>query len=293
MVIFTTANWIKPIPKEQQKKFSTLEFISGTIEKFKSAIGPSSSLTGSVSSNTSRKEIKPKRSKQSSSQFYDDIPRDITDSCDNTNNDKMDRSKKETANAMNHDSDEFKQSIENREKSIERRIANTNTVCTQTQPQGGILKNKHKDQIKSTSSAMSKGPEIVVIDNKDIDESIRNEPSVLVYEEPINVDLCNQLGYDWPLSAGDAAILLNKSKLQSTNATQKHSSVNTNCGSTNDNIPIYNKNNRSKSSNLLSHLGTNLNKKSNDSISFTNKNTDNKKMQRKSIFYFITLTLDH
>lgn len=287
LLIFTTANWIKPMPKEQQKKFSTRDFLSGTIERFKSAIVPSSVLMGSVGNNTSRKEIKGKKNKQqASSQFYD-IADDITDSCNNTKNSQMERNKKEMTNVMNHDNEEFKQSIENREKSLERRPATTNTVYTQTQPQGGILKNKLKDQIKTTPSAMLKvdGPEIVVIDDVDIDESMRNESKILVFEkEPTQVDLCHLLGSDWPNIAGEQAMILNK--LQSTNLTQQHSSVNSNCGSTSDNIQIANKSNRSKSSNPLLHLGANISKKSNDSISFNNKNSDNKKMQSKFLFLF-------
>ena len=286
LVIFTTANWIKLMPKEQQKKFSTRDFISGTIGRFKSAIAPS------VGNNTSRKDIKGKKNKQqqASSQFYD-IANDITDSCNTTKNIQMERNKKEMATVMNLDNEEFKQSIENREKNIERRAATTNTVYTQTQPQGGILKNKHKDQIKTTpSTTMLKadGPEIVVIDHADIDESMRNEPSVLVFEaEQTQVDLCHLLGNDWPNSAGNAARILNK--IQSTNVTQQHSSVNSNCGATSDNVQIANKSNRSKSSNPMSHLSANINKKSNDSNSFNNKNADNKKMQSKFLFLFLFL----
>lgn len=280
LLIFTTANWIKPMPKEQQKKFSTREFLSGTIERFKSAIAPSSY----VANNISRKDIKGKKNKQqASSQFYD-IADDITDSCNNTKNSQMERNKKEMANVINHDNEEFKQSIENREKSLERRAATTNTVYTQTQPQGGILKNKHKDQIKKAPSTMLKadGREIVIIDDADIDESMRNEPPVVVFET--EYDLCHLLGSDWPNSAGDAAMILNN--IQSTNVTQQHSSVNSNCGSTSDNVQIANKSNRSKSSNPMSHLSANINKKSNDSISFNNKNADNKKMQSKFLFLF-------
>ncbi|KAI8119223.1 Ubiquitin carboxyl-terminal hydrolase CYLD [Lucilia cuprina] len=217
--IFTTANWITPISKDQQKKFSARDLINGTIEKFKSAIGPSSSLTGIVGSNTSslKRDKKAKKPKPSA-QFYDKVE-DTTDSCvynnNNDNNNKMERSKKESSNIMSLSSEEFKQSIENREKSLERRATTTNTVQTQTQPQSGILKNKHKDQTKSTAAS---GPEIVVIDNADIDESKRQEVIVIDKERHEQVDLFEILGSDWPTTAGDAAAILNKQKLQNVNA---------------------------------------------------------------------------
>ncbi|XP_046806793.1 ubiquitin carboxyl-terminal hydrolase CYLD isoform X4 [Lucilia cuprina] len=216
--IFTTANWITPISKDQQKKFSARDLINGTIEKFKSAIGPSSSLTGIVGSNTSslKRDKKAKKHKPSA-QFYDKVE-DTTDSCvynnNNDNNNKMERSKKESSNVMSLSSEEFKQSIENREKSLERRATTTNTVQTQTQPQSGILKNKHKDQTKSTAAS---GPEIVVIDNADIDESKRQEVIVIDKERHEQVDLFEILGSDWPTTAGDAAAILNKQKLQNVN----------------------------------------------------------------------------
>ncbi|XP_065358711.1 uncharacterized protein CYLD isoform X3 [Calliphora vicina] len=224
--IFTTANWISQIPKEQQKTFSTRGIINGALEKLKSAIGPSSSLTGSVASNTSslKRDKKAKKNKTPSAQFYDQTE-DTTDSCtynnnnnnnNNNSNNKMERSKKEPSNtAMTLNSEEFKQSIEIREKSLERR-ATTNTVQTQTQPQSGILKNKHKDQTKSTSIVPVSGPEIVVIHNTDIDESKRQE--VIVFDkERHDVDLAEILGSDWPTTAGDAAVILNKQKLQNSN----------------------------------------------------------------------------
>ncbi|XP_046806786.1 ubiquitin carboxyl-terminal hydrolase CYLD isoform X2 [Lucilia cuprina] len=272
--IFTTANWITPISKDQQKKFSARDLINGTIEKFKSAIGPSSSLTGIVGSNTSslKRDKKAKKHKPSA-QFYDKVE-DTTDSCvynnNNDNNNKMERSKKESSNVMSLSSEEFKQSIENREKSLERRATTTNTVQTQTQPQSGILKNKHKDQTKSTAAS---GPEIVVIDNADIDESKRQEVIVIDKERHEQVDLFEILGSDWPTTAGDAAAILNKQKLQNVNTSGSTGGVT----ATGNNIGTSSKSNRNKSSNPLTHLAGNNAKKTNDSISPNNKNVDNKK----------------
>ncbi|XP_037814461.1 ubiquitin carboxyl-terminal hydrolase CYLD isoform X3 [Lucilia sericata] len=277
--IFTTANWITPIPKEQQKKFSARDLINGTIEKFKSAIGPSSSLTGIVGSNTSslKRDKKAKKPKPSA-QFYDKVE-DTTDSCvynnNNDNNNKMERSKKESSNVMSLSSEEFKQSIENREKSLERRATTTNTVQTQTQPQSGILKNKHKDQTKSTAAS---GPEIVVIDNADIDESKRQEVIVIDKERHEHVDLMEILGSDWPTTAGDAAAILNKQKLQNANTSGSAGVVST----AGNNIVTSSKSNRNKSSNPLTHLAGNNAKKTNDSISPNNKNVDNKKIQNSA-----------
>ncbi|XP_073824540.1 ubiquitin carboxyl-terminal hydrolase CYLD isoform X8 [Musca autumnalis] len=84
--------------------------------------------------------------------------------------------KNEISNIQPADNEEFKQTVENYERSLERR--STNTVQTQTQPQSGILKNKRfKDQTKPSSVLNLGDRDIVVIDNTDIDESTRNEES--------------------------------------------------------------------------------------------------------------------
>lgn len=271
--IFTTANWISQIPKEQQKKFSARDFFNDTFEKVKSAIGPSSILTGSVASNTAslKRDKKGKKTKIPSAQFYDKIE-DTTDSCNNRN--PMERNKKESGNIMSLDSDEFKKSIENREKSLERRATTTNTVQTQTQPQSGILKNKHKAQTKPSSLLKPNEPEIVVINNKDIDESTRQEGNVIVIEkERQNMELVELLGDNWPTAAGDTAAILNKQKLQNAN--------NTGSSATGNSIGTTNKSNRNKSPSPLIHFPGNNVKKTNDLIFSNNKNIDSKKLQSK------------
>ncbi|XP_058984020.1 ubiquitin carboxyl-terminal hydrolase CYLD isoform X4 [Musca domestica] len=177
LAIFATANWVTPIPKDIQKKFSTREFLSETFEKFKSAIGPSSALTGGgLSRSISPKpDKKPKnKQKEASATFYDTL-------CDTPSSKpkEMD-SKNDNSSVMTADNEEFKQTVENYERSLERRT--TNTVQTQTQPQSGILKNKRTDQTKPSSVLNMGDRDIVVIDNTDIDESTRNED---VYESPV------------------------------------------------------------------------------------------------------------
>ncbi|XP_058984019.1 ubiquitin carboxyl-terminal hydrolase CYLD isoform X3 [Musca domestica] len=172
LAIFATANWVTPIPKDIQKKFSTREFLSETFEKFKSAIGPSSALTGGgLSRSISPKpDKKPKnKQKEASATFYDTL-------CDTPSSKpkEMD-SKNDNSSVMTADNEEFKQTVENYERSLERRT--TNTVQTQTQPQSGILKNKRTDQTKPSSVLNMGDRDIVVIDNTDIDESTRNEES--------------------------------------------------------------------------------------------------------------------
>ncbi|XP_073824536.1 ubiquitin carboxyl-terminal hydrolase CYLD isoform X4 [Musca autumnalis] len=177
LAIFATANWISPIPKEIQKKFSTKEFITEKIEKLISAIGPSSALTGSVSSRSTSPKTEKKaknKNKEASATFYETLS-DTT----NSTGKEMD-TKNEISNIQPADNEEFKQTVENYERSLERR--STNTVQTQTQPQSGILKNKRfKDQTKPSSVLNLGDRDIVVIDNTDIDESTRNEDA---YESP-------------------------------------------------------------------------------------------------------------
>ncbi|KAM7350875.1 ubiquitin carboxyl-terminal hydrolase CYLD isoform 2-T2 [Cochliomyia hominivorax] len=257
LCIFSTANWIAPIPIEQENKFSAFKLINNTIEKFKLA---GSYITGSISSNSSSSQKGDKKSKKqqktATSQFYDAIEEDTTDNCNNNN---MERNKMETtSNMLSLDNEEFKQSIENRERSLERR-ATTNTVQTQTQPQSGILKNKQKDQTKAFCS-----PEIVVINDSDINESTRQEKDIIVIDK--TVDLVDLLGGEWPQVAGEIGAISNKQKLQNSNTT----------GSNNNST---NKGNRNKSSNPLTHLGSNATKRTNDSNTSTNKNFENKKVQ--------------
>ncbi|XP_073824537.1 ubiquitin carboxyl-terminal hydrolase CYLD isoform X5 [Musca autumnalis] len=130
LAIFATANWISPIPKEIQKKFSTKEFITEKIEKLISAIGPSSALTGSVSSRSTSPKTEKKaknKNKEASATFYETLS-DTT----NSTGKEMD-TKNEISNIQPADNEEFKQTVENYERSLERR--STNTVQTQTQPQ--------------------------------------------------------------------------------------------------------------------------------------------------------------
>ncbi|XP_059220500.1 ubiquitin carboxyl-terminal hydrolase CYLD isoform X3 [Stomoxys calcitrans] len=171
LAIFATANYICNIPKDVQKKFSAREFISGTFEKLKSAIGPTSSVTGCIGSNSSspkwNKATKGK-GKESTSQFYDNLRDAIL-----LSKNEMDTKSESSIVAQAAGGEDGKQ-VENYERSLERK--STNTVQTQTQPQSGILKNKNsKDQIKPSHVLAFGGPDIVVIDNKDIDESVRNE----------------------------------------------------------------------------------------------------------------------
>lgn len=262
--IFTTGNWLTSISKEAHKQRATTarEFITDTYEKVKSAIGPSSSITGSSASNTSslKREKKAKKNKEATSQFYGKVLEDTTDN----NNKEMDRKKdKSIANANNKEA--IKQIIESYESSLERRA--TNTVHTQTQPQTGILKNKSKDRNKPIIHYDDR--DIVVIDNEDIDESTRHEADIIVVEKPRqDVELMELLGSDWPRTAGDAAAILNKQ------SSARSVGVNVGSGSggggggaaSNDTLP---KNNRKKSSNPLpAHSGGNS----------ANDITDNKKM---------------
>lgn len=290
LAIFTTANWISAIPKEIQKKFSAREFLSDTFERVKSAIGPSSALTGSSSgSNTSslKREKKAKKNKEATAQFYD-IGGDIPDCSSSISFKEMERKNKEISNASTAvENEEFKQQIENYEKSVERRATSTtttNTVQTQTQPQSGILKNKRKtDQTKLPSSVLNvNGREIVVIDN---DESTRDNSNIIVVNKSgQDVDLIELLGNDWPKTAGDAAVILNNPKLTTT-ATRSDQTQpvggSGNIGNNNANTGsgTLNKNNRNKSSNPLSHIGGPSGKKTNDLSNSSNKAADNKKIQ--------------
>lgn len=275
LAIFATANWISPIPNDIQKKFSTREFLSGTIERIKSAIGPASVATGSFSSNSLSPKWDKKsktKSKEPSAQFYDQL-HETTDS----NTKEMD-TKTDTPNIVPADSDEFKQTVENYEKAIERR--STNTVQTQTQALSGILK-KSKDKTK-TSSALD--IDIVVIDKSDIHESTRHEGDVIVVDNTLqDVDLADLLGSDWPKTAGDtAAILNNKQNLQNSTLTRQSIAVAGVGGNGSTNTGTQ-KHNRNKSSNPLSHLGggssgsnTNTKKVNDCNIGGSNKNVDRK-----------------
>lgn len=273
LAIFATANWISPIPNDIQKKFSTREFLSGTIERIKSAIGPASVATGSFSSNSLSPKWDKKsktKTKEPSAQFYDQL-HETTDS----NTKEMD-TKTDTPNILPADSDEFKQTVENYEKAIERR--STNTVQTQTQALSGILK-KSKDKTK-TSSALD--IDIVVIDKSDIHESTRHEGDVIVVDNTLqDVDLADLLGSDWPKTAGDtAAILNNKQNLQNSTLTRQSIAVAGVGGNGSTNTGTQ-KHNRNKSSNPLSHLGggssgSNTKKVNDCNIGGSNKNVDRK-----------------
>ncbi|XP_073824539.1 ubiquitin carboxyl-terminal hydrolase CYLD isoform X7 [Musca autumnalis] len=183
--------------------------------------------------------------------------------------------KNEISNIQPADNEEFKQTVENYERSLERR--STNTVQTQTQPQSGILKNKRfKDQTKPSSVLNLGDRDIVVIDNTDIDESTRNEGEVIVLDKTRQeVDLVELLGSDWPKTAGDAAAILNKQKLQNSTLTRQ-SSVGGGGGSNGANNTGTQKHNRNKSSNPLSHIGGGNTKKINDFVASSNKNNDRK-----------------
>ncbi|XP_075151578.1 ubiquitin carboxyl-terminal hydrolase CYLD isoform X3 [Haematobia irritans] len=209
LAIFTTAAWISEIPKEVQKKLSTREFLAGTFEKLKSAIGPASAVTGSVGSNSlSPKCDKKEKSKhkEATALFYDTTPNSTT-----RNIEEMDF-KTETSNvASPAGSEEFKS--ENCDKSLERR--STNTVQTQTQPYASILKHTHNDQVRPSQMMSMGNRDIVVIDNKDIDESTRNE--VIVFDKPKDIDLVELLsGTNWPKMAGDTAAIINNKQNAST-----------------------------------------------------------------------------
>ncbi|XP_019890449.2 uncharacterized protein LOC101889912 isoform X6 [Musca domestica] len=273
LAIFATANWVTPIPKDIQKKFSTREFLSETFEKFKSAIGPSSALTGGgLSRSISPKpDKKPKnKQKEASATFYDTL-------CDTPSSKpkEMD-SKNDNSSVMTADNEEFKQTVENYERSLERRT--TNTVQTQTQPQSGILKNKRTDQTKPSSVLNMGDRDIVVIDNTDIDESTRNEGEVIVLDKTRqDVDLVELLGSDWPKTAGDAAAILNKQKLQNSTLTRQSSVVGGGGACSNGSSNTGNqKHNRNKSSNPLSHIVGGNTKKMNDFSVSSNKNVDRK-----------------
>lgn len=276
LTIFTTANWILPITKEVIKKQSTRDIISGIGDKLFAAIGPNSAVNvGGSNSNTSslKRDKKAKgKNKEPTAQFYDNVTRDTTDSGIK----EMD-SKKDISNIMPSDSEEFKRTIENYERIVEHR--STSTAQTQTNPQSGILKHKRKDPFKPLTGGRKLGfRDIVVIDNNDIDESTRNESDVIVVDK--DVELIELLGGNWPNTAGEAAEILNKPKLQNSTQTLQStpagittaasasgsSSGGGTSGSTNTGT-LTKHNNRNKSSNPLSHVGSGAgNTKSNKNV---------------------------
>nr|XP_014090565.1 ubiquitin carboxyl-terminal hydrolase CYLD isoform X1 [Bactrocera oleae] len=285
--IFSTADNLLQLPSEVKKKFSVQNIIGETLTKVRTAIVPSTCANGGggggSNTNSLRRQKKPKK-KVATSQFYD-IPSPPTaedaklvpnsglelsqchemerDSNKPKNLDELDNGNQ----IISIESDEYKQSIENYERSLERQRNTTtgNATTTATAPVG-ILKHRHPPAAAASSVDVTNNKDvasgtvvhplnlmsmedrdIIVIDRADIRESTKNESNVIVVDKNMqkDVDLAELLGSNWPSNAGGAASILNNK--QSTK--QQHTTAGTNIDS------VQTKSVRNKSPNPLTHFG--------------------------------------
>ncbi|XP_017485429.1 PREDICTED: uncharacterized protein LOC108373990 isoform X1 [Rhagoletis zephyria] len=286
--IFTTADNLLQLNSEDKKKFSTLDFIGETLTKVRTAIVPSTcanGVGGSSNTNSLRRQKKTKK-KAPTSQFYD-IPSSPTPGSSNLIPNRsnefaqehiMDREKGKLKRSdeldnstpiISIDSDDYKQTIENHERSLERQRGSTATSAPASAPPG-IL--KHRQTSATTNSVAGGGVgnkdvscaaatvhplnllsmedrDIIVIDKADIRESTKNESDVIVVPKNMQqeVDLAELLGSNWPSTAGDAAAILN-------NKQQLIKSQQTSGGGSLDSVQM--KGARNKSPNPLTHFGS-------------------------------------
>lgn len=218
--IFATGNWIRPLLKDC-KKFSPRHFLVQTLEKVRTVIVPIQSNGESTS--PMRKVRKSKE--LPSAQFYADLVADMD-------------------TQLNlQDNEEFQKSIENYEKTIERRstidkvIPQNKTVTMQSQTPASILKTK-RSSIAGTSSTTKDynrkstisglipfgDKDILIIDNDEIQETTKRGADIIVVDKAAQdgVDLAELLGANWPKTAGDAAIILNQKLNTSEKSNSNH-----------------------------------------------------------------------
>lgn len=152
------------------------------------------------------------------------------------------------------DNEEFKKSVEHYEKSIERRstIEKAKIQCTVgstlSQPAAGILKisrscssgandgNKdiHKKPISSGFIPLG-DKDIVIIDNAEIQETIKHGADIIVVDKTRDgVDLVELLGSNWPKPCGDTKIVFNQklNNFEKYNDSLRNNSIQTNAKQT-------------------------------------------------------------
>ncbi|XP_053960106.1 ubiquitin carboxyl-terminal hydrolase CYLD isoform X1 [Anastrepha ludens] len=282
--IFTTADNLRQSTSEVHKKFSVQDFIGETFTKVRTAIVPSTCANGGSGGSNTNSLRRPKKLKKKypSSQFYDTPSSPPVESLNTTVNRRvetgqdyeMDRESgkmkhsDELDNAtpiISAESDDYKKSIENYERSLERQRGSTVTSAPVPVPTG-ILKHRHTSASASSGggsgnkdasvAATTVHPlnlmsmddrEIIIIDPADIRESTKNESNVIVVDKNMQqeVDLAELLGGNWPTTAGDAAAILNNKQLIKSQQT-------TGSGSQDS---IQAKGGRIKSPNPLTHFG--------------------------------------
>ncbi|XP_054082508.1 uncharacterized protein LOC105220520 [Zeugodacus cucurbitae] len=282
--IFSTADNLLQLPSDIKKKFSMQNLIGETLYKVKTAIVPSTCGNGSGGGSNTNSLRRPKKQKKKvpTSQFYADTSsppaEDTKQVVNNSVPDyshvlEMDRDSNKQKSTDEFDngnqmipieSDDYKQSIENYERSLERQRGIPPATTTVTAPVG-ILKRhtptafgsgdvgNNKDAVSGTVHPLNlmsmEDRDIVVIDRADIHESTKNESNVIVVDKNMkqDYDLADLLGSNWPSNAGGAAsILNNKQPIK-----QQHTTANANYDL------AQTKGARNKSPNPLAHFGGN------------------------------------
>lgn len=286
--IFSTADNLLQLPSEVKKKFSMQNIIGETLTKVRTAIVPSTCANGGgggggSNTNSLRRQKKPKK-KVATSQFYDIPSSPIAEDnklvpnsgLDFSQQHEMERDSNKPKNLdeldngnqiISLESDEYKQSIENYERSLERQRGTTASTSTTTAAAPvGILKHRHPPAAAANSVDVGNSKEaasgtvvhplnlmsmedrdIIVIDRADIRESTKNESNVIVVDKNMqqDVDLAELLGSNWPINAGGAASILNNKQPPK----QQHTTANANIDS------VQTKSVRNKSPNPLTHFG--------------------------------------